>query len=160
LVQTYTVHLSRKKGDGRQRALRDGNTGGNDIMQILKAGALYFALVFGAGLVLGPIRILWVVPRFGARLAELTEMPIMLVVVIIAARWVVLRLSVPSTLSSRLGMGSIALSMLLVAEFGLVLQLRGLSIKEYFASMDPVSGTAFFVMQGVCAIMPLVVARR
>lgn len=29
-------------------------------MQILKAGVLYFGLVFGAGFVLGPIRILWV----------------------------------------------------------------------------------------------------
>jgi hypothetical protein len=32
-------------------------------MQILKAGSLYFALVFGAGFVLGPIRMLWVIPR-------------------------------------------------------------------------------------------------
>jgi len=31
-------------------------------MQTLKAGVLYFAIVFGAGFVLGPIRILWVVP--------------------------------------------------------------------------------------------------
>ena len=52
-------------------------------MQILKAGALYFALVFGAGFVLGPIRILWVVPHFGTRLAELMETPIMFVVIIV-----------------------------------------------------------------------------
>ncbi len=45
-------------------------------MQILKAGALYFALVLGAGFVLGPIRILWVVPRIGTRMAELMETPI------------------------------------------------------------------------------------
>ena len=61
-------------------------------MRILKAGVLYFAIVFGAGFVLGPIRILWVVPRFGTRMAELIETPIMLVVTIIAARWVVRRL--------------------------------------------------------------------
>ena len=42
-------------------------------MQILKAGVLYFALVFGAGFVLGTIRILWVVPSFGTRMAELTR---------------------------------------------------------------------------------------
>ncbi len=40
-------------------------------MQILKPGVLYFAVVFGVGFVLGPIRILWVVPRLGARMAEL-----------------------------------------------------------------------------------------
>jgi hypothetical protein len=49
-------------------------------MQILKADTLYFALVFGAGFVLGPIRILWAVPRFGTRMAELMETPIMFVV--------------------------------------------------------------------------------
>jgi hypothetical protein len=42
------------------------------IQTILKAGALYFAVVFAAGFVLGTIRTLWVVPSFGARGAELT----------------------------------------------------------------------------------------
>ena len=42
-------------------------------MRIMKTGTLYFALVFGAGFVLGPIRILWVVPRFSTRIAELIE---------------------------------------------------------------------------------------
>ena len=56
------------------------------MMQILKAGVIYFAFVFGAGFVLGAIRTLWVVPRVGTRLAELMEAPIMLVVTIIAAR--------------------------------------------------------------------------
>jgi hypothetical protein len=128
--------------------------------QILKAGAAYFVLVFGAGFVLGTIRLLWVVPRFGTRPAELMEMPIMLGVVIVAARWVVRRFAVPTTLSSRLGMGGIALSMMLVAEFSLLLRLRGLSVEEYFATIDPISGTVFFLMQGALAIMPLFVVRR
>ena len=62
-------------------------------MPILNAGVLYFALVFGAGFVLGTIRTLWVVPRVGTRMAELMETPIMLVVTIVAARWTVLRLA-------------------------------------------------------------------
>jgi pimeloyl-ACP methyl ester carboxylesterase len=129
-------------------------------MRILKAGLLYFAIVMGAGFVLGPIRILWVVPRFGTRMAELMETPIMLVVIIVAALWIARRLALPSTLSSRLGMGCIALGLMLVAEFTLVPWLRGLSISEYLASRDPVSGTAYYVMLGVFAIMPLLVARR
>jgi len=129
-------------------------------MQILKAGVLYFAIVFGAGFVLGPIRILWAIPRFGTRMAELMETPIMLVVTILAARWIVRRLALPPTPSSRLGMGCIALGFMLVAEFTLVLWLRGLSITEYLASRDPVSGTVYYVMLVIFAIMPFLVAQR
>jgi type IV secretory pathway TrbD component len=57
-------------------------------------------------------------------------------------------------------MGGIALVLMLVAEFGLVLWLRGMSIREYFASRDPVSGTVYYVMLGVFGVMPLLVARR
>jgi hypothetical protein len=125
-------------------------------MRVLKAGVLYFALVFGAGFVLGTIRTLWVVPRLGTRTAELMEAPIMLVVSILAARWIVLHLAVPPTASARLGMGCIALLFLLVAEFGFMLRLRGLTIRQYLASRDPVSGTVYYVMLAVFGAMPLV----
>jgi hypothetical protein len=93
-------------------------------------------------------------------MAELLETPIMLVVTIFAARWIVRRLAVPFTAVSRLGMGFVALSLLLAAEFTLVLWLRGLSISEYLSSRDPVSGTVYYVMVGAFAIMPLLVDRR
>jgi hypothetical protein len=129
-------------------------------MKVLKAGMLYFALVFGAGFVLGPIRILWVVPRFGERMAELMEAPIMFGVVLVAARWLVRRLALPSRLASRLGMGFVGFGLLLMAEFTLVLWLRGLSIREYLATRDPVSGTVYYLMLGVFAVMPLFVGRK
>ncbi len=56
------------------------------VMPILKAGVLYFVVVFGVGFVLGTVHTLWVVPRFGTRMAELMETPIMLIVTIVAAR--------------------------------------------------------------------------
>jgi hypothetical protein len=129
-------------------------------MEILKAGVLYFVLVFGAGFVLGGIRTLYFIPRLGTRMAELLEAPIMLVVTILAARWIVLRLALPSLLSARLGMGGIALTLLLVAEFGLVLKLRGISVREYLVTRDRVSGAVYYVMLAVFAAMPLFVARR
>ena len=126
-------------------------------MQVVQAGVLYFTLVFGAGFVLGTIRTLWVVPRLGTRTAELMEMPIMLAVTIVAARWTVLRLSVPIIWSARLGMGCIALVLMLIVEFGFVLWIRSLSIKEYFATRDPVSGAAYYLLLVVFAIMPRLV---
>jgi len=131
-----------------------------NVMQILKAGVLYFALVFGAGFALGTVRTLWIVPRVGTRRAELMETPLMLVVTIVAARWIVLHFAVPSTPSSRLGMGCIALVLLLLAEFGFVLWLRGLSIRDYLATRDPVSGTVYYVMLAAFAVMPLLLRQN
>ena len=56
--------------------------------------------------------------------------------------------------------GCLALALMLAAQFTFVLRLRGTSIDEYFATLDPVSGTACFVALGLMAIVPLFVARR
>jgi len=130
------------------------------VIQILKAGALYFALVFGAGFVLGIIRVLWVVPAFGNRTAELWEMPIMFAVIVLAARWIVRRLAVPHEPASRLAVGFVALSLLLTVEFTVVLWLQGLTMQEYIASRDRISGAAYLVMLGVFAVMPLLAGPR
>jgi hypothetical protein len=69
----------------RQRfatSLRAGNHSSHEptketsIMAEFKAGGLYFVLVFAVGFALGAIRTMWIVPRIGARRAELTETPI------------------------------------------------------------------------------------
>ena len=130
------------------------------IGQTLKAGAFYFAIVFAAGFGLGTIRTLWIVPRVGARTAELMETPIMFAVTVLAARWVAERLLLPPTVATRLGFGFVALGLLLITEFTVVLWLRGLTIREYLAGRDTVAGTAYLIMLGVFALMPLLVARR
>lgn len=124
-------------------------------MRTIEAGVLYFLFVFATGFVLGIARTLWVVPRVGARKAELMEAPIMLVVTILVARWIVLRLAIPSAPSARLETGGIGLILMLLAEFGLVRWLRGMRIREYFASRDPVAGTVYYVMLALFAAMPL-----
>lgn len=57
-------------------------------------------------------------------------------------------------------MGFIALTLLLIAEFTLVLWLRGISIEEYLANRDSVSGTVCYATLGVFGVMPLFVARK
>jgi len=128
-------------------------------MKTLKAGFAYFALVFAAGFVLGTIRTLWVVPRLGPRTAELAEMPIMFGISILAARWVVRHLRVPPLWLRRLAIGCIALGLMLVAEFTLGLWMRGMTIREYFAARDPVSGTAYFLTLGAFAAIPIFAGR-
>lgn len=122
--------------------------------QILKAGGIYFALVFGAGFVLGTLRVLFMVPVIGSRTAELVEMPVMLVGIILAARWVVRSLDVPSTACARLSMEGIALVLTLALECSVVLWVRGLSFRQYVEAVDPIAGTAYVVMLGVFVVMP------
>ena len=135
-------------------------TCGGSVMRIIKVGILYFALVFGAGFVLGTIRVLLVVPRLGTRTAELIETPIMILVSILAARSVVRRLAVPPSPLERVAIGLVALGLLLVAEFTLVLWLQRLTLRDYLAIRDPVAGTAYLIALGVFAVMPLFVHRR
>jgi hypothetical protein len=129
-------------------------------MRTLKAGALYFALVFGAGFVLGIPRVLWVAPRLGTRAAELIESPVMLVIIILAAGWVVRRFSLPPTVAARLGPGVVALGLLLAAEFTVVLKVRGLTLAQYVAGRDPVSGTVYILLLLAFAAMPLAFTRN
>jgi hypothetical protein len=128
-------------------------------MQILKSALLYFALVFGAGFLLGTIRVLLVVPRLGVRTAELIEMPVMMLVSFLVARWIILRFPVLPSTTERIAIGIVALVLLLGTEFTFI-WLQGRTISEYVAGRDPVAGTAYLIALGVFAFMPLVVARR
>jgi hypothetical protein len=129
-------------------------------MNVVKAAVTYFALVFGTGFVLGPIRVLWVAPRLGDRVAELLESPLLLVAMILAARWIVRRFALPPASAARLATGMLAVALVLAAEFALVSPVRGMSIADYFAAQDPVSGTVVYALQGLMAFLPLLVRRR
>jgi hypothetical protein len=57
-------------------------------------------------------------------------------------------------------MGGMALVLILLLDFTVVLWIRGLSFNQYIEGLDSVAGTAYFVMLGILAVMPLLVARR
>ena len=125
--------------------------------ETLKAGVLYFVLVFAAGFVLGTIRTLWVVPKLGVRMAELMEAPIIFGISILAARWVVRYVRVPPLRLRRLALGCIALGLMLLVEFTFVLWIQGLTIRGYFETRDPVSGAVYFLTLGAFAVIPVFV---
>jgi hypothetical protein len=129
----------------------------HELLNILKAAVVYFALVFGAGFVLGPIRILILVPRFGVRLAELMEFPVMLVVIVLAARWLVRKFQLAA---HSLLVGFLALGLMIAFEFTLLLWLRGLTLAEYFRERDPVAGVVYYLMLLVFAAMPFFMAHK
>jgi hypothetical protein len=129
-------------------------------MQLLKPGSIYFLLVFGAGFVLGTVRVLLVVPHVGDRAAELMEMPLMLLATVLAARWITRRFPESRTNAARLAIGGIALSLMLGGEMAVGIGLRGMTATEVFLNRDPVSGAAYYVSLLLFASMPWIVSRR
>jgi hypothetical protein len=126
-------------------------------MRVLKAGVVYFLLVFAVGWVLGPIRELWAVPHFGRMVAMLSEAVIMLIAMIVAARWIIRRLDVPRTLPATVSMGLIAIGLLFPAEIAGVVWVRSLSLQEYLAGFATGPGIISLVMFLLFAGMPTLV---
>jgi hypothetical protein len=127
-------------------------------MRQIKAGTLYFAMVLGTGFILGLIRVPFLVPRFGERSAELAEMPIMLIVIIWAAKYIVRRFALGPDLASRLQVGFLALALSVAAELLLATLIQSRSIVQYIASRDPVSGSVYILLLLVFALMPMLLA--
>lgn len=128
-------------------------------MSTVKAGSLYFALVFAAGWVLGLIREFLVVPLAGQITGLLLEAPIMLLVMITATRWIIQRFCVPSKLLPRLIIGLIGLGFLLISEVVGLWWVRRLSVEEYLAHLGSISGAVTLLLYALYAVMPLIVQR-
>jgi len=126
----------------------------NEIFEAVKAGSLYFLSVFGAGFLFGCIRVPFLVPLLGRRYAELLEIPFMYLAVRKGSEFVVRTFGLQEKIGVRLIMGFTGLTLLLGAEQILGMMLFGRS--SIFEDRDPVSGTAYFAMLGVCALMPLI----
>ncbi|MDS3860170.1 hypothetical protein RIF25_05065 [Thermosynechococcaceae cyanobacterium BACA0444] len=130
---------------------------------MIKWGLLYFGLVFGAGFGLGIVRMIWLVPWVGTRWAELLEMPWMLIVIILSAQWIVKTTSSEpqeNQKHSYFGIGIIALACLLAAEVGVGISLRGMTITQALLARDPISGTVYYLLLLVYALMPWLWAKR
>jgi hypothetical protein len=128
--------------------------------QPIRAGLWYFALIFGAGFVLGALRVTLLVPRLGERMAELSEMPLMFAVIFFAAKFVIRRFTVAPSIAARLGIGLLALALLSAAELLLVVYLQERAIADYVASRDPVSGSVYLAMLVLVALMPVLVRQQ
>jgi hypothetical protein len=126
----------------------------------LAPAAAYFGLVFAAGFVLGSIRVPLLVPRLGVRLAELLEMPFMLAVIVLAARFVVRRFELATRpRRDALLAGGLALVLLLAAEALVAVVIAGQTVRAYVAGRDPVAGSVYAALLIVFAALPALFAR-
>ena len=113
-----------------------------------------------AGFILGLVRISLLVPSLGERWAELVEMPVMLLVIIMAAQWVPNQFGLKAKPGKCFAMGMLALLWMLAAETSLVALMQDRSISEYIMGRDPVSGSVYLLMLLVFATLPFFLSGR
>jgi hypothetical protein len=123
-------------------------------MRVTLGMLFYFGLVFGSGFLLGPIRVLWLEPRFGPIMATACEAPFLLLAILIAARWVprVLNIRRDSKALVLIGVGSLVL--LQIADFTIGFWLRGFTPKEQFVQLLTGQGGIYAALLALFAIMP------
>lgn len=124
----------------------------------LRAGSVYFAVMFALGFVLGTIRVVLLAPGLGAMTATLIELPVMLAASWFVCRWAVARWRVPWRPGARLAMGALAFALLIAAEVVLGTLGFGRSVGEQIAAMLSPEGLAGLAGQLLFALFPL--ARR
>ncbi len=130
------------------------------LMQVLKAGATYFLIVVGAEFVLEIIRLQVVALHVSERLAEILEIPNVLLATIIGSRWVVDRFTLPPLPGIRLGVGVVALCLVLISEWTVIQVLQSLSVEGYVAAQDAAVEPIPVGALGVLTVMPFLVGYR
>jgi hypothetical protein len=129
-------------------------------MRIAAAAMLYFAVVFGVGFLLGPIRVLWLEPKLGPTIASLCEAPFLLIAMVVGAHWVPhfvrLRPSWPSL--ALMGGGALVLQQL--ADFAVGISLRGLAPSEQLAHFSTAHGLIYAGLLVAFAAMPIMINLR
>ena len=130
------------------------------VNRLLQAALIYFFVVFGTGFVLGTIRVVLMVPLIGVRDAELSESPLMLFATVVCARWVNQRFCSGFGGPKLLGVGLIAVILMLVADFFVGVGLRGMTPLQVFTERDAVSGSVYYGLLGLFALMPWLLGRN
>jgi hypothetical protein len=127
----------------------------------LVAGAVYFALVFALGFVLGTMRALLVPDAAGSGrlLAVLIELPVMLSASWLLCRAVVRRFAVAPTAGTRLAMGGVAFALLMGAELLIGTLLAGRSPAAHLALYREPSYSIGLLAQIAFGWMPLLQGR-
>jgi hypothetical protein len=124
-------------------------------MRVALTAVLYFVIVFGAGFLLGPIRVLLLEPRLGSLVAVLCEAPLILTAMIFAARRVPSALRLKRDAGVMTVVGCAALILLLASDSIVGVLLRGIGIAAQFERFLTVEGQVYAGLLILFAAMPL-----
>lgn len=124
------------------------------------AAAAYFAIVFAAGLLLGPVRVIWLEPWLGNAIAVLIEAPFLVVAMWFAARLAPDWARVKGGWPSFLAIGIVALILQQIADLAVGFGLRGMTLSDQLAHFATPAGMIYAVTLVIFALMPLIRMRR
>ncbi len=120
----------------------------------VRAGGIYFALLFGLGFILGSLRQALMAAGSGRDALVALEIPAMLAYGWWAAGWCVRRYGLPPALSARLLMGLTMLLLLRLAEAGVGLLLMDMTPTEQAARLWTMRGALEMLPQVLTALFP------
>ncbi len=124
------------------------------------AGAIFFAIVFGVGFVLGTIRVLGLAPAFGETVAVLIEGPFILGASWLVCGFVIRRFDVSADTLSRLVMGVVAFALLIFAETLLGVFGFGQTLNDVIDRYGTFAGAIGLAGQALFGLFPLLRNRR
>ena len=122
----------------------------------IKAGAVYFLLLYVIGFLLGATRELLLVPRFGVVVATALEALPMLATIIHFAPLIARRFGIPPRSGGRMLMGFFGFVLLIGAEIAMTRAMRGLSPQQWLAHFASLEGVIYAALLAAFAAMPWV----
>lgn len=122
--------------------------------QVLKAGVVYFLLLYVIGFLLGATRELLLAPRLGVVVASAIEALPMFAAIIYFAPLIARRFGIPPKSGGRMLMGFFGLTLLLGAEIAMTRAMRGLSPGQWLAHFASFEGAIYALLLACFAAMP------
>jgi hypothetical protein len=130
------------------------------LRRALTAAMLYFTLVFVAGFLLGPVRVILLEPWTGRTMAVLVEAPFLLAAIVWAARYVAHRMNLSPVRMDLLVMGCGAALLVLLADFAIGVPLRGIAMADQLNYLSTPAGRIYLILVALFALAPAALGRR
>ncbi len=122
---------------------------------ILRAAGFYFAIVFGAGMLLGPAREFWLEPWMGETLSVAAESPFLLAAMWFGARAAPRWAGLEGRWSTLLAVGLIAFAAQQLADLSVGFGLRGAQLNAQIEYFKTPAGLIYALCLALFVLMPL-----
>ena len=126
----------------------------------MRAGCVYFLAVFAAECAFAPIQETFVFLGLDPFKAVLFEAPAMLLIMYLAAAWIVRAFRTPMRIGHRLAMGATGMTLILTADLLTEFAVRGWRVQESLSAFATPGGSVLGVVLLLGLLMPILQMRE